>query len=43
MTISATVEKKLAPTGHQFFTDSVQILAHLDIGLTHLKHREDIY
>ena len=32
MTISATVEN----------FNSVQIMAHLDIGLTHLKHREDI-
>ena len=42
MTISATVEKISPPTGHQFYTNSVQIMAHLDMGLTHLKHREDI-
>ena len=34
MTISATVEN--------FYTNSVQIMAHLEIGLMHLKHREAI-
>ena len=42
MTISATIEKFRPLRGHQFYTNSVQITAHLDIGLTHLKDREDI-
>ena len=28
--------------GQRFYTNSLKIMAHLDIGLTHLKHREDI-
>ena len=42
MTVSATVEKFSSPEGALINTISVQLMAHLDIGLAHLKHREDV-